>query len=225
MNRIALSGTLAAAFIALASARDAAIADAPASLPTSRAAYQVRFQLSDGSDAWPADKREAIIAAIEPAVALYNEVGEFDKLVTVNYSPSTPTADANYDGWINFGKQIGKRTALHELGHCMGIGTVPRWRELIVDGKWTGEHALSQLRAFDGPDAVLYADRQHFWPYGLNFDKESSPENDRRHVMMVMAFRKDLGIKNGEPQPERRRRRDAATQPKIVEPTTARGAG
>jgi hypothetical protein len=119
------------------------------------------------------------------------------KQVTASYNVGTPTADGNYNGNIRFGGQIGKRTALHELGHVLGVGTHPKWRGLIVDGKWTGAHALAQLRAFDGPDAVLHADRQHFWPYGLNYDKESSPEFDRRHVLMVAAFRRDLGIENG----------------------------
>ena len=38
---------------------------------------------------------------------------------------------------------------------------------------------------------MLHADRMHFWPYGLNFDNESSKENDVRHVKMVAAMRKE----------------------------------
>ncbi len=155
-------------------------------------------QFSDGSEGWPADKRQQIVEAMDSAVALYNQMGEFDKQVTARYNPGTPTADGNYNGNIRFGGQIGKRVALHELGHVMGIGTHPKWDAFVVEGKWTGAYALAQLRAFDGPDAVLHADRQHFWPYGLNFDRESSPENDRRHVLMVAAFRRDLGIANGQ---------------------------
>jgi hypothetical protein len=34
----------------------------------------------------------------------------------------------------------------------------------------------------------------HFCPYGLNQDTEGSPENFRRHVLMVAAFRRDMGI-------------------------------
>ncbi len=167
--------------------------------PTDFSGQLMVYRLGNGHELWPSDKRRRVIDAMNSAVALYNRLGEFPKNVTASYNPGTPTADGNYNGNIRFGGQIGHRVALHELGHVLGIGTHPKWNSLVVNGKWTGPHAIAQLRAFDGPDAVLYADRQHFWPYGLNFDKESSPENDRRHVMMLAAFRRDLGIKSGEP--------------------------
>ncbi len=145
-----------------------------------------------------AEKIAEVKKAMDDAVALYNALGVFGKQITASYNPKTPTADGNYNGNIRFGGQIGRRTALHELGHVLGVGTYQKWNELMVDGKWTGPHALAQLRAFDGPDAVLHGDRQHFWPYGLNYEKESSPENDRRHVLMVAAFRRDMGIDSKE---------------------------
>lgn len=169
----------------------------PASQPTTRQ-FRLTYRLADGWEKWPEDARRRIIQAMDAAVALYNELGEFDKSVTANYSPGTPTADGNYSGWINFGGQINKRVALHEISHTLGVGQHPRWRQLIADGKWTGQHALAQLREFDGPDAVLHADRMHFWPYGLNYDREYSEENARRHVRMVQALRRDMGIVNGE---------------------------
>jgi hypothetical protein len=171
---------------------------APPSPPKASGPYMLVYRLADGKENWDAKKTQQVVEAMDAAVALYNQMGEFDKKVTASYNPGTPTADGNYNGNIRFGGQIGKRTALHELGHVLGVGTHPKWRSMIVDGKWTGSYALAQLRAFDGPEAVLHADRQHFWPYGLNFDKESSPENDRRHVLMVAAFRRDLGIVNGQ---------------------------
>jgi len=124
----------------------------------------------------------------------FNEHAQFKKTVTANNSPGTPTADANWDGWINWGGSISRRVALHEIAHALGVGTHARWMENIKDGQWTGEYALRQLREFDGPDAVLHADRIHFWPYGLNFDNESSPEKDLRFVKMVAALRKDMRI-------------------------------
>ena len=42
-------------------------------------------------------------------------------------------------------------------------------------------------------NSVLYADRQHFWPYGLNQDHESSPQSDLRFIKMLEAIRKDMG--------------------------------
>ena len=152
------------------------------------------YKLSGGSEKWPEDRRKRITEAMDAAVEFYNKNGVFKKELTANNSPGTPTADANFNGWINFGGSIGKRVALHEIGHTLGIGTHSNWQANIKDGKWTGKHALEQLREFDGKDAVLSADRMHFWPYGLNFDNESSKENDLRHVLMVAAMRKDMGI-------------------------------
>lgn len=171
---------------------------APAEPPTTRPAAtqpgKLRYRLTYGNENWPPEVRERIVRAMDGAVALYNAVGTFDKELTVAYSPGTPTADANFNGHIRFGGQIGKRTALHEIGHTLGVGTTRQWRELLVEGKWTGTHANALLKTFDGPDAVLKGDRQHFWPYGLNYDKESSPENDIRHVKLVAAFRVDMGL-------------------------------
>jgi len=165
-----------------------------AQTPVEKVRQHLKYQLSGGSEKWPEDRRKRITDTMDSAVALYNKTGVFKKSVTANNSPGTPTADANYDGWINFGGSINTRVALHEIGHTLGIGTHPNWQANIKDGKWTGKHALEQLREFDGKDAVLSADRMHFWPYGLNFDNESSKENDVRHVKMVDAMRKDMGI-------------------------------
>jgi hypothetical protein len=186
----ALLSLLALASLALvAQAQTTRPSDTPAAEPG-----KLRYRLVDGNENWPPEIRQRIVTAMDAAVALYNEIGGFDKQLTVAYSPGTPTADANYNGHIRFGGQIGRRTALHEIGHTLGVGTTRQWRQLLVEGKWTGEHANALLRSFDGPDAVLKGDRQHFWPYGLNYDKESSPENDRRHVLMVKAFRIDMGF-------------------------------
>jgi len=155
---------------------------------------KLKYKLAEGSENWDADVRKRIVGAMNAAVEIYNANGSFEKTLTVSYSPGTPTADGNYNGSIRFGGQVGKRTALHEIGHTLGVGQHPKWKSFITDGKWTGENALRQLREFDGPDAVLHADRQHFWPYGLNYDNEGGEENFIRHVKMVAAFRKDLGI-------------------------------
>ncbi|MCW1887044.1 hypothetical protein OKA04_20065 [Luteolibacter flavescens] len=169
-------------------------AEAPADAKEEKVRTDLKYQLSGGHEKWPEDRKKRITDAMDAAVALYNKTGSFKKHVTANNSPGTPTADANYDGWINFGGSINTRVALHEIGHTLGIGTHGNWQANIKDGKWTGKHALEQLREFDGKDAVLHADRMHFWPYGLNFDNESSKENDVRHVKMVAAMRKDMGI-------------------------------
>jgi hypothetical protein len=152
------------------------------------------YELASGSESWPANIRAQIVYAMDGAVALYNKYGTFSKHLYANYNPSVPTAQASYSGWIDFGGQIGYRTALHETSHTLGVGTVGNWSSFIQSGVWTGTNAVQQLREFDGPTAIVYSDGTHFWPYGLNYDSEASTENNRRHVFMVAAFRRDLGI-------------------------------
>ena len=152
------------------------------------------YELAGGSPGWSADIRSRIVYAMDGAVALYNRHGTFRKHVYANYNPSVPTAQANFDGWMDFGGQIGYRTALHELSHTMGIGTASNYRNFIQNGTWTGANALQQLRQFDGSGAILYTDGTHFWPYGLNYESEGGTESNRRHVLMVSAFRRDMGL-------------------------------
>jgi len=159
--------------------------------------FCITYHLASGSEKWDPAVRKRITDAMDAAIVLYNEEGEFNKTITANYSPKTRTADGGFSGWINLGHSISKRVALHEIAHTLGVGTHWKWSKLVKDHKWTGEHALAQLREFDGPNAVLHADRMHFWPYGLNYDREGGPENFRRHVKMVAAMRLDMGIVNG----------------------------
>lgn len=156
---------------------------------------QITYKLSGGSEKWPEDRKKRIVDAMNAAVDFLNANANFKKELTANNSPGTPTADANWSGWINWGGSINRRVAIHEIAHTLGIGTHENWGKNIKDGLWTGKAGVAQIKAFDGPDAVLHADRQHFWPYGLNQDHESSKENDLRHIKMVEAMRKDMGIK------------------------------
>jgi hypothetical protein len=167
-------------------------AAAPATRPTSG----MRYRLEGDPDGWDPTARAAIVKAMDGATAVYQKMRvPIDMTVPVAYSPATPTADANYNGHVRFGGQISTRTALHELAHILGVGTYRSWPRFVVDGKWTGKYAQAQLRALDGPDAVLHADRQHFWPYGLNYDREgTTAEQFRRNVLMVLALRADMGL-------------------------------
>jgi hypothetical protein len=168
----------------------------------------------------PAEIRQSIRMSMEEAVLVYNSTVHFAKHITVRYDPAVPTAHANFNGNLTFGGQIGTRTALHEIAHTLGIGTHPKWTSMIREGRWTGEHAMRQLRAFDGADAELCADRQHFWPYGLNYEKEASEENYRRHVHMVAAFCKDLEAA-GRPGDDRGAPPEHAADDRVAEPTPA----
>jgi hypothetical protein len=155
----------------------------------------ITYKLAGGSEKWPEDRKKRIVDAMDQAIEFLNKHGDFRKEVTANNSPGTPTADANIGGWINWGGSISRRVAIHEIAHTLGIGTGEKWGENIEEGKWVGKYAIAQLQEFDGKDAVLHADRQHFWPYGLNQDSESNKENDLRHIKMVQAMRKDMGMR------------------------------
>jgi hypothetical protein len=164
-----------------------------AALPTTSPGA-LTYSLVGGNENWPADIRARIVYAMDGAVATYNRYGTFRKHLTVEYNTGVPTADANYSGRIRFGGQIGYRTALHEIGHTMGVGTISAWNANLSGGVWTGANGIAQIRAFDGATATANSDGTHFWPYGLNFDSEGGTENFRRHVLMVAAFRKDMGV-------------------------------
>ena len=161
---------------------------------------RIVYTLTEDAHRWDPEIKRRIIEAMDYAVDLYNELGVFEKDITVRYNPATPTADGNFNGRINFGGQISPRTALHEVAHTLGVGTHRRWLRLSEEGRWTGEHAFDLLREFDGPEAVLNVDRHHFWPYGLNFEHESNQENDRRHVLIVEALVRDMGLGPEKPQ-------------------------
>lgn len=155
------------------------------------------YSLAGGSENWPADVRAQIVYAMNGAVAEYNRYGTFPKHVTANYNAGVPTAQGSYSGWIDFGGNAAYRnfrTALHEISHTLGVGTVWNWSSFLSNGTWTGAAGVAQIRALDGPSANVYGDGTHFWPYGLNYESEASTENNRRHVLMVAAFRRDLGI-------------------------------
>ena len=139
-------------------------------LSAPRASAQLTWSLADGSASWPADKRDAIVAAMNEAVTLYNAHGHFPKTLWANYNPGVPTAQAGYSGWIDFGGSISSRVAMHEISHTLGVGTVAQWNTNRSGNTWTGPAANQRLELFDGPDATVNGDTQHFWPYGLNFD-------------------------------------------------------
>ena len=161
---------------------------------TIKASAQLTWSLAGGNENWPADKRTAIIAAMTEAVAIYNANGYFPKTLWANYNASVPTAQASYSGWIDFGGQISTRTAMHEISHTLGVGQYSTWSTRQSNGVWTGTFANNRVKLFDGPAATIGCDSMHFWPYGLNFPNEDNTSNRIRHVKVVSALRRDMGI-------------------------------
>src|SRR4051812_39734619 len=82
----------------------------------------VTYELAGGGASWPPESRDVIGRSMTEAVETYNRYGFFDKHVTANDNPGVPTAQSNYDGWIDFGPSRNTRTAMHEISHTLGTG-------------------------------------------------------------------------------------------------------
>ena len=149
-----------------------------------------------------ADQTDAytrITAAMNLAVAEYNCYVATTKALYVTYDTGVATADGNYNGSIRFGASrsyMNQATAQHEVAHTLGVGTYTSWSSFVSGGQWTGAKAVAQLRSLTGnSSAVLYADTQHFWPYGLNQASEATSADDYViNTKMVVALRADMGL-------------------------------
>lgn len=151
------------------------------------------------TDDWTDGIQEQIEEAMSEAVALYNQYGSFNNYITVRYHPSVPTAEASYGSYLKFGGSINSRVPMHEIGHTLGMGTHWAWSSHInyngPNGPWTGTYGAERIQELDG-------DGTHFWPYGLNYDSEGSDTNRIRHILMMAAFRADLGLLSFYREPE-----------------------
>ncbi|MEN9908079.1 MAG: hypothetical protein RLZZ540_1228 [Bacteroidota bacterium] len=137
----------------------------------------------NGADAATVNR---IKAAFDLATTYYNNFTSIVKHVTVNYSPGTPTADANFAGWINVGSNAAYQkagTAMHEMAHTVGIGQHSKYWELMYSGTWHGKRANEILQMMtNDPNAVVKGDNTHFWPYGVN----GSWEDDGSDFLYMM---------------------------------------
>jgi hypothetical protein len=133
---------------------------------------------------------DLITPAMDAAVARYNNLSDLSKTITVYYDPGVPTADGNINGTIRFGSidYMTERTALHETGHTLGVGTSGNWGALGCPSTFTGPAATALVKEYDGADAVISCDASHFWPYGLNYESEFSQTDADRHVEIVEAM-------------------------------------
>jgi hypothetical protein len=142
----------------------------------------------------PDDARAAknIADSMGDAVADFNLYANYTFDIPVSSNPGVPTADSTYHGGIRFGGAISARVAHHEICHWLGTGTYGGWGAYSIDGRWFGTAVNAAIQAYEGPSAIMSCDRQHFWPYGWNYDSEAiHPE---RQVGLVGAFRRDMGL-------------------------------
>ncbi len=138
--------------------------------------------------------RTQIETSMAEAVGLYNQYGSFNKNLNVYYSSGVPTAQANYDGVITFGGSRNSRVAMHEILHTLGVGTYWAWGNNLSGGVWTGQYANALIQEFDGAGAEVHGDKDHFWPYGLNYDSEDGKLVRVRTIRMAAALVSDMGL-------------------------------
>ncbi len=134
--------------------------------------------------------------AADSAVWYLENYTSATKHVTINYAEGTPTADANSNGWMRFGKNVGfqnLRTMLHEMNHSLGTGTTGWWNTKVVDHKFQGIYTNELLKKITKDQVItLNADRQHWWPYGLNQNSEVTSSWDYVYnCIIIEAMRKD----------------------------------
>ncbi len=89
----------------------------------------------------PADALTRITAAMNDACARYNRGANWTaRTITVEYNTGLATADAVVSGHIRFGANSAYqkvRTAMHELGHCYGVGQTSAWASLSSGGQYS----------------------------------------------------------------------------------------
>jgi|GEM_PF-2725264 hypothetical protein len=162
-------------------------------LLTTQAGGQVSWVLTTGNV--PDDVRTRITNAMNDACARYNAAAKWPaRTLTVEYNTGVQTADGNTNGNIRFGgnpSYQNTRTAMHEISHTWGVGISGGWHANTSTGPFTGANAVTVMKSYDGPNAVINTGGSHFWPYGLNYDNEWSEVGAFRHVKLVFAMRAD----------------------------------
>lgn len=134
--------------------------------------FNWQFNNREGAAADGAEKR--IEEAVDSAMHYYRNYTNLNKYLWVNYSPGTPTADCNIEGWMRVGSVARYQwvgTIQHEMCHALGVGTASNWRSFA--SQWDQPGAVLTLRVMMKDMSVwLTHDTQHFWPGGINQQEE-----------------------------------------------------
>jgi hypothetical protein len=140
----------------------------------------------------PADVITRITNAMNDCCARYNAGADWSaRTINVSYNTGVPTAEANVNGDLRFGGSTSYqnvRTAMHEMGHCYGVGQTATWNSLTSGGGYSGTNGTAAIKAFETPTSTLNSGGGHFWPYGMNQDSEWSETNAFRHVKIVRSM-------------------------------------
>lgn len=150
-------------------------------IPQGNVTYQLQGSVTNSGENFP-----RIASAVESGVYYYNNLTSVTgHHLSVNYNAGTPTAEASYGGYMQFGANPSYQrtgTTLHEMNHTVGVGQHWIWygpssplREGGSGGRWLGERANKVLQFLDNnPDAFMTGDAVHMWPYGVNGAHEDS---------------------------------------------------
>jgi hypothetical protein len=150
-------------------------------LPRGAVTFTLNASVTDSDEHYPRIKE-----AVETAVEYFNSYTSIRGLhLSVNHHVGTPTAEASYGGYMQFGGNPSYQrtgTALHEMGHTVGVGTHGIWydgssplRANQGRGDWLGDRANKVVQFFENStSARLTGDGVHMWPYGINGAHEDS---------------------------------------------------
>lgn len=142
-------------------------------IPKGSVTYTLTSSVTNSGEHYPRIK-----SAIEDAVDYFNNLTSIQgHHLTVSYHSGTPTAEASYGGYLQFGANPAYQktgTALHEMGHTIGVGQHWYWYNtsgspLKVNGVWLGDRATEVVRFLDNNNSsTMKGDGTHMWPYGIN---------------------------------------------------------
>ncbi len=123
--------------------------------------------------------------AMDSAFYYYINYSNLTKHINYNYSPGTPTADCNIEGWMNFGSNARYQwvgTAQHEISHAIGVGTASNWGSMFTGGIWNKPRATQALRVMmKDMHEKINLSGVHFWPGGINQREEVTDGTRNSH--------------------------------------------
>ncbi len=174
-------------------------------IPMGTVTYQLQSSVINGG----ADNRDRIDQAVKSGVYYYNNLTSVkNHHLSVNYNAGTPTAEASYGGYMQFGANPSYQrtgTALHEMNHTIGVGQHWIWyggnsplRAEGSRGKWLGERANKLVQFLqNNTDGYMTGDAVHMWPFGINGAHEDSGDEFlyTAHALVTQALGED-GLAN-----------------------------
>ncbi|MDL2241538.1 T9SS type A sorting domain-containing protein [Bacteroidales bacterium OttesenSCG-928-L03] len=149
-------------------------------LPKGTMTYTLNSSVTGSGEHYP-----RIAEAVRSAVEYFNNYTSIQgHHLSVNYNAGTPTAEAGYGGYMQFGANPSYQrtgTAMHEGGHTIGVGQHTYWTNTsgsplrLGTGTWLGDRASKMVQFFDNnTTGVLKGDGTHMWPYGVNGASEDN---------------------------------------------------